>query len=223
MVFGAISDVLHYNVSSRTLDELPNQFLGIPLLIFFEDLGALTPSFLGPLALRTFTSFFATAGINLEEGNPLTEIAWFFYDWKVSPLVAGGDMQRGVSLPAAKGGKRPRMIHSTSEAGRIDALALGSLIGKLIFSQTSLFGKSARTQLMPLCKKLYRHYYAAMLTQRETKTLNWRKDFPAELKPRVARGLGHRPYFALFTDAATSTPLIAGAWSAPSAKGFPDY
>ena len=44
MVFGAIAAVLHYNVFSRTLAELSNRYLGIPLLRFFDDCGELTPS-----------------------------------------------------------------------------------------------------------------------------------------------------------------------------------
>ena len=40
----------------------------------------------------------------------------------------------------------------------------------------------------------------------------------AELKPRIARGLDRRHDFILFTDAATSTPLIAGVLFRPSSR-----
>ena len=43
MVFGAVAAVLHYNVFSRIVAELVNHYLGIPLLSFFDDFGALTP------------------------------------------------------------------------------------------------------------------------------------------------------------------------------------
>ena len=36
VVFGAVADVLHYNVFSRTLDEMVNSYLDVPLLSFFR-------------------------------------------------------------------------------------------------------------------------------------------------------------------------------------------
>ena len=56
-VFGAIAAVLRYNVFSRILAELTTFYLGIPLLSFFGDFGALVPSFLSSADLQTFTSF----------------------------------------------------------------------------------------------------------------------------------------------------------------------
>ena len=67
MVFGVIAAVLQYNVSSRTLAEPSNRYLGIPLLSFFDDFGAPTPSCLTPLALQTCASFWAILGIQLKE------------------------------------------------------------------------------------------------------------------------------------------------------------
>ena len=64
MVFGAVAAVLHYNVFSRTLAELVNHYLGMPLLSFFDDFGALTPNCLTPLALQTFTSFCTLLGLS---------------------------------------------------------------------------------------------------------------------------------------------------------------
>ena len=43
MAIGAIASVLHYNFFSRTLSELVNPYLCIPLLSFFDDFGELTP------------------------------------------------------------------------------------------------------------------------------------------------------------------------------------
>ena len=48
MVFGAVVAVLHYNTTSRALAELANFYLCAPLLSFFDDFGALTPSCLTP-------------------------------------------------------------------------------------------------------------------------------------------------------------------------------
>ena len=58
----------------------------------------------------------------------------------------------------------------------------------------------------------------AKLTPRETTALTWRSAVLAELKPRIARGLDRRPDFILFTDSATSTPLIAGVLFRPISR-----
>ena len=218
MVFGAVAAVLHYNVFSRTLAELANHFLGIPMLRFCDDFGALTPSCLTPLALQTFTSFCATLGIKLKKeksayGDRLVSLGLEGF----SPCKAN-NMELRVSLPVEKGGKWSSAISLTLAEGKISAHALERIIGKLSFSQTCLFGKFARTQLRPLYKKLYRHHYVATLTPRETTTLIWRPSVLAELKPRIARGLGRCPDFILFTDAATRTPLIAGVLFRPSSR-----
>ena len=65
-VFGDVDAVLHYNVFSRILAELANHYLGIPLLRFFDDFGALIPGCMAPLALQTFTSFCSLLGIQLK-------------------------------------------------------------------------------------------------------------------------------------------------------------
>ena len=44
LLFGAEAEVIHYNLFSRTMDVLVNRVQGIPLLSYFDDLGAPVPS-----------------------------------------------------------------------------------------------------------------------------------------------------------------------------------
>ena len=70
-------------------------------------------------------------------------------------------------------------------------------------------GKCDRAHLSPLYQKLYRLHYVGELSSREFTTLKWRIEVLTDLTPRIARGLGRYPDFILFTDAATTAPLIA--------------
>ena len=57
LLFGAEAAVTHYNCFSRTLAVLINRIFGIPLMSYFDDLGALTPSEITQLALETIKEF----------------------------------------------------------------------------------------------------------------------------------------------------------------------
>ena len=65
-MFGSIADVLRYNISPRIVAELACKFRGLPIVVYFEDFGALIPAPLGPQALATFVRFCALLGINLK-------------------------------------------------------------------------------------------------------------------------------------------------------------
>ena len=57
MVFGAASSVLRYKVFSRTLEELINKLLGMPIPLFFDDSGAIALLDLAESSLMAFTPF----------------------------------------------------------------------------------------------------------------------------------------------------------------------
>ena len=78
LVFGSVAVALHGNVFSRFLAELANRYLGIPLLSFFDDFGALIPSCLARTALQTFTAFCSLLRIRLKAGKSAYWPAWFF-------------------------------------------------------------------------------------------------------------------------------------------------
>ena len=52
LLFGSASSVIRYNFFARSLAVLINRTLGIPVLNYFEDFGALVPEPLGTMALR---------------------------------------------------------------------------------------------------------------------------------------------------------------------------
>ena len=215
MMFGAVAAVLHYNAFSRTLAELANFYLGIPLLSFFDDFGALTPSSLTLLALKTFTSFCSLLGIKLKSeksdcGPRLTFLGIEGY----FPCKANG-MRLRVPLPETKAQKWAPLLQQVLTGRKIGIVELESLIGKLSFSQTCLFGKFARTQLRPLYKKLHGRFYSTELSSREHSAIRWWLATIKELRPRIAQGLNSHPDLILFTDAATSNPLIAGVLFKP--------
>ena len=124
-------------------------------------------------------------------------------------------MRLHVSLPETKAKKWSSLLQQVLTDRKINIIELESLIGKLSFSQTCLFGKFARTQLRPLYKKLHSRFYSAKLSSREMSTLRWWLAITKELKPRIAHSLNSHPDFVLFTDAATSNPLIAGVLFRP--------
>ena len=43
LLFGPEADVAHYNCLSRAISFLANRIFGIPILAYFDDLGAMTP------------------------------------------------------------------------------------------------------------------------------------------------------------------------------------
>ena len=56
MVFGAVSAVLHYNVFSRAISEIPTNLVGSPLLCLFDDFGAIVPDGISEISLQKFSS-----------------------------------------------------------------------------------------------------------------------------------------------------------------------
>ena len=66
MVFGAVADVLHYNVLSRKISEIPTQLFGAPLRCFFDDFGAMVPGGISEIALKTLSLFCPNLGIKLK-------------------------------------------------------------------------------------------------------------------------------------------------------------
>ena len=118
-------------------------------------------------------------------------------------------MKPQASLPPEKASSWSALVRSFTGAGTIRFQELESLVGKLGFSQTCLFGEFARIQLRPLYRKLYDRSFSPHLTSDELSNLAWRADVLSELNPRIPRGCQRTPDWVLFTDAATSTNIFA--------------
>ena len=118
-------------------------------------------------------------------------------------------------------GTPPPLLASYLKAGTISRLCLEKLLGRLGFSQTSLFGKFDRAQIRPLYQKFYRRAYNARLTRLERTNLSWRQQIIAYCAPRLARTRPARADWLIYTDAATDHAklcalLFRGDFSRPS-------
>ena len=118
-------------------------------------------------------------------------------------------MKLQISLTGEKASICGPTVRIYRERGSIHALELDFPIGKLRFSQTSLFGKFGRKKMRGLYKKLYRLFYISKLSPRELNFLRRRGAFLTGIQPRMHRGLQRFPAWVLFTDAAATTNLIA--------------
>ena len=65
-MFGSIAAVSHYNILSRIVAAMVCQLLGIRLVSYVGDFGALIPAFLGKNAIASFAKFCALLGIKLK-------------------------------------------------------------------------------------------------------------------------------------------------------------
>ena len=110
-----------------------------------------------------------------------------------------------ISLPPVKRKNWSELITSYLKEGRVSHRCLEKLVGRLSFSQTTLFGEFARTQLRPLRRKLHRRVYSAVLSPYERSILEWWASIIAEFAPRLDSPRPLKPDWIIYTDAA-STP-----------------
>ena len=154
LLFGAASEVTHYNCFSRAFAVLVNRCCGAPLLSYYGDCGAFCPESLGAKALST-----------VNEGGDILLILFKKDKSEVGrsvkflglpgdfPNPANG-MDLCISLPQGKTIRWSEIAESTASKGSIPHKDLGKLLGGLSFSQTSVFGKFGGTMLKSLFGKL---------------------------------------------------------------------
>ena len=61
--------MLHYNCLSRAISVLTDKIFGIPILAYFDALGALNPERIAYNAIGTFRKFIALFGYFLKDSN----------------------------------------------------------------------------------------------------------------------------------------------------------
>ena len=91
MVIGDVAAVLHYNAFPRLTSEILAQLFGIPLLVFFDDFGAMVPAEITDAALNTFILFCSKLGIKLkkEKSEAGRRITFLCIEWDfLSPETA---------------------------------------------------------------------------------------------------------------------------------------
>ena len=208
LLFGSVEAVLHYNVFSRILAELTIRCHGLPLVIYFDDFAAIIRAQLGPDALRISTRFCSVLGITLKPGKSQVGPKIVFLGLLCDFPRRENGYKLAISLPADKRKKWSQLIASFLKEGSVSHSCLEKLIGRLLFSQSAIFGKFARTQLRPLYLKLHRRVYCAKLSAQEKLLFSWWKQIIEEFRPRIAIPRPPRPHWILYTDAATSTRLL---------------
>ena len=209
LLFGAVAAVLHYNCFSRAVAVLFTKVTGIPLLSYFDDFGALVPSEVSDHALQAFITFCELLGLKLkpsktEKGPALTFLGIF-------GTFPGphNDMSLTVSLPREKAIRWGAKIREFALLGRIQHKDMESLIGKLSFTQTSVFGRVGRAMMAALYQKVNAKFYDPALSDRELTTLHWWSNAILNMTPRLTRARPPQTDLIIYTDAATTAQIIA--------------
>ena len=208
-LFGAVSAVLHYNAFSRALAVTFTKLTGIPILSYFDDFGALVPYEVLKDALDTFLTFCDLLGVTLKTTKT---------EWGESLTLLGlrGDfpkpenlMTLAISLPEDKKSKWTERILDILREDHVTHPELESVIGRLSFSQTSIFGRVGRVMLSPLYTKLHSPFYTGALTECERNSLLWWSVALPTFEPRRCHKKGSVADSIVYTDAATKTSIIA--------------
>ena len=165
-MFGSIASVIHYNIFARIVAELACKFLGFPIVFYCGDFGALIPDSMDPEALSSFARFCAPLGIRPEIKKSLVGARIAFLGLEGFAPPPGNSMRLSARLKADKASKCVDSIRLFLEKGRTGHKAMGSLIGKLGFSRTSLFGEFARCQLRALYLKMHHKWYSQTISER---------------------------------------------------------
>ena len=100
-------------------------------------------------------------------------------------------------------------IAAHAACGRISHADLESVIGRLSFTQTSVFGRIGRAVLSPLYTKLHSKSYDPTLCLKELTTLRWWVVALGHMPPRKASPKPTVPERVVYTDAAGKSAIIA--------------
>ena len=173
LLFGSEADVIRYNCFSRVIAILVNRIFGIPLVSYYDDLGAPIPSDLGDLALTTTQEFLRLVAVflNTKKTDMGEEVAFLGLLGRFPN--PGNDMTLSIALPEDKKTNWATIIDKIPTLGVVQHSQLESLIGKLSFSQTSIFGRFGRPMLTPLQIKLNARHFRTLLSDREIRIPQW--------------------------------------------------
>ena len=189
LVFVSVAAVLHYNILSGIWSTIFARSMLIPLLSHFDDFAALLRAGLAEKALSVFTRFCDILGFQPKAGKSSVGNKITLLGLLGTFPSRDSEGQLLISLPDEKRVSWSGAIKSFLAAGAISHSCLEKLIGRLSFSQTSLFGKFARTQLRPLYQKFHRRWYNAQLSTLERRTFEWWHQIIADFTPRAVTSL----------------------------------
>ena len=221
LLFGAVSAVIHYNCFSRILAVLMNLTLGIPILNYFDDFGAYCPEPLGTRALSTVEDFNLTLGAPMKTQKSEVDRVVKFLGLLGSFPGIDTDFLLHISLPQDKIVRWSQITLDHMTEGRITHKNLERLVGKLSYTQTSVFGRFGRTLLKPLIDKANARPFVEKFSERELDILSWWVESIRASTPRIIELKPQRPEVIIYTDAATSTRVVAACVLHP--ENFPQH
>ena len=182
-----------------------------PLPIYYDDFGDLVRNELAQEALRVFSEFTEIPKSDLGGDKSLWWGALQFLGLTVDPLppqISNGAILN-ISLPEGKILLRATLIEEIIAKGSVQHKQLEELICKLSFTQTSVFGRFARTLLKPLNRKLHSRPYISALSSSEPNPLSWREASVRAARPRQVLLRRKFPEIVIYTDAATYAAILA--------------
>ena len=201
-LFGSTAAVLHYNCFSRIIASLLCRILAIPTVGYFDDFGFFTRTANENETMAFLLEFLSLLGVELKteksaigNSNVFLGLTAFF------PRPSNG-MSLVISLPREKAHHWAKIILEIIATAHLSHATLESLIGRLSFAQTSVFGRFARAMLKPLYAKLFSPRYHPQLSLPLLRNLQWWASSLLTLTPRVATLNRSSPDWVIYTDAA---------------------
>ena len=184
-------------------------FRGPPLLSYCADFGALVPNELAHEALQVFSEFTEIPKSDLNGDKSLCGSTLQFLGLTGQPPQISNGVILNIFLPEEKIFLRATLIEAINVKGSVQHKKLEKLIGKLSFTQTSVFGRFGRTPLRPLRRKLHSRPYISPLSISESNLLSWRAAPIRAARPRNVLSRQEFREIVIYTDAATSASILA--------------
>ena len=201
-LFGSIAAVLHYNCLSRIIASLACQILLIPTIGYFDDFGFLTAFSDSDATMRAFAEFFSPLGLELKTEKSIIGVIDGFLGLEAYFPCPPNRLTLSLSLSNDKATRWADLIDRILEEGAISHTSLESLIGRLSFAQTAVFGRFARAMLKPLYVKLYTARYFNALPPALIRNLVWWGAALRKIQQRAIHFHRSKPDWVLYTDAA---------------------
>ena len=209
LLFGAVAAVLRYNCLSRIIDVLANLLLGLPVVNYFDDYGCPLRTSISARGLGVFSDFPNTLGNWLKGDKTDLGRQLVFLGLQGNFPGPETDALLRVKLPGDKKNYCSDRIEDFLHAGSVTHKELESLVGRLSYSQTSIFGRFGRAMMHPLYRKLRSGYYQPKLSGVDTSILQRWKEILIATRPRIVRKRRNTPHNILYTDAETGARVIA--------------
>ena len=196
-------------VFSRIIAVIINRLFGLPLVNYFDDLGSMIPTSLSDTGLRLLQAVCALFGVILEDRKADIGRQIVFLGLLGHFPGPDTDMILSITLSDEKMTDWIAIVRNVLSAGRISHKDLKSLTGKISFSQTPIFGRFGRVVVQPLYRKQYAAYYQPLLSDHGRIALSW---WVGALSKQDRRAASRHKAFSdviIYTDAATSTMIMA--------------